>query len=183
MIFFWKSRPWRRNGRGTRLVENVTRTLGVSPIPTTRAGGTIWPFPTELADQGGLHALQARLAVGVREHSLLEEGALKTYTIWRTATVRQYKIVRGENEDDAPEKSWRQPWIEAKVIDSQPSTPKISSSIMRRGTNPAEGSRGNSRVAPASPGGPMNDNGALAAIIIAQWVTILLLALILWRIW
>ena len=30
----------------------------------------------------------------------------------------------------------------------------------------------------------MNDNeGALAAIIIAQWVTILLLALILWRIW
>lgn len=36
----------------------------------------------------------------------------------------------------------------------------------------------------ASPGGPMNDNeGALAAIIIAQLVTILLLALIPWRIW
>jgi len=36
----------------------------------------------------------------------------------------------------------------------------------------------------ASPGGPMNDNeGALADIIIAQLVTILLLALILWRIW
>jgi len=30
----------------------------------------------------------------------------------------------------------------------------------------------------------MNDNeGALAAIIISQWVTIVLLALILWRIW
>jgi hypothetical protein len=30
----------------------------------------------------------------------------------------------------------------------------------------------------------MNDKeGALAAIIISQWVTILLLALILWRIW
>jgi hypothetical protein len=30
----------------------------------------------------------------------------------------------------------------------------------------------------------MNDNdGALAVIIIGQWVTILLLALILWRIW
>src|SRR5262249_28210475 len=32
----------------------------------------------------------------------------------------------------------------------QPSTPKISSSITRRGTNPAEGSRGNSRVAPTT---------------------------------
>jgi len=30
----------------------------------------------------------------------------------------------------------------------------------------------------------MNDNnGALAVIIISQWVTILLLALILWRLW
>jgi len=30
----------------------------------------------------------------------------------------------------------------------------------------------------------MNDNeGALAAIIISQWVTLVLLALILWRIW
>jgi hypothetical protein len=30
----------------------------------------------------------------------------------------------------------------------------------------------------------MNDNhGALAVIMISQWVTILLLALILWRIW
>ena len=30
----------------------------------------------------------------------------------------------------------------------------------------------------------MNDNqGALAAIIIAQWLMVLLLALILWRIW
>jgi hypothetical protein len=28
------------------------------------------------------------------------------------------QIVQGENEDDAAEKSWRQPWIEAKVIDS-----------------------------------------------------------------
>src|SRR5262249_50372371 len=32
----------------------------------------------------------------------------------------------------------------------QPSTPKISSLITRRGTNPAEGSRGNSRVAPTT---------------------------------
>src|SRR5215831_6333588 len=30
------------------------------------------------------------------------------------------------------------------------STPKISSSITRRGTNPSEGSRGNSRVAPTT---------------------------------
>src|SRR5262249_60324902 len=32
----------------------------------------------------------------------------------------------------------------------QPSTPKISSSITRRGTNPSEGSRGSSRVAPTT---------------------------------
>jgi hypothetical protein len=29
----------------------------------------------------------------------------------------------------------------------------------------------------------MNDDGALAAIIIGQWMTVLLLALILWQIW
>jgi hypothetical protein len=29
----------------------------------------------------------------------------------------------------------------------------------------------------------MNDDGALAAIIIGQWLSVLLLALILWRIW
>jgi hypothetical protein len=29
----------------------------------------------------------------------------------------------------------------------------------------------------------MNDDGALAAIIIGEWLSVLLLALILWRIW